>query len=226
MLKLHGFSASGYYNIAKLALLEKGAPFEEVLVYTSVGPKYRPDYLDMSPIGKVPCLETDQGYVTEARCIVDYVEHAVPGPSLYPTDLFARAKVMELTQFIELYLELPARRLIPNLFTRMAPDERVAGDVLTDLAKGTSGLAKLADFSRDYLVGDRLSVADISAVIHLPVVRSVIERVLGQDPLKGVPMLDSYLSRMDERPSVQQVRADQRESFPKFVEHLKSLQAG
>ena len=29
MLKLHGFSASNYYNVAKLALLEKGAPFEE-----------------------------------------------------------------------------------------------------------------------------------------------------------------------------------------------------
>ncbi|MEO8837742.1 MAG: glutathione S-transferase N-terminal domain-containing protein, partial [Herbaspirillum sp.] len=30
MLKLHGFSASNYYNKVKLGLLEKGIPFEEV----------------------------------------------------------------------------------------------------------------------------------------------------------------------------------------------------
>ncbi|MEC7413608.1 MAG: glutathione S-transferase family protein, partial [Pseudomonadota bacterium] len=28
MLKLHGFSASNYYNVPKLALLEKGVEFE------------------------------------------------------------------------------------------------------------------------------------------------------------------------------------------------------
>lgn len=33
MLKLYGFSVSNYYNMVKLALLEKGLPFEEVLFY-------------------------------------------------------------------------------------------------------------------------------------------------------------------------------------------------
>ena len=42
MLKLHGFSASNYYNVAKLALLEKGVPFEEVTVYTGAGPELPP----------------------------------------------------------------------------------------------------------------------------------------------------------------------------------------
>ena len=31
MLKLAGFAASNYYNVVKLALLEKGVPFEEQL---------------------------------------------------------------------------------------------------------------------------------------------------------------------------------------------------
>lgn len=33
MLKLCGFAASNYYNKVKLALLEKGVPFEEVLAW-------------------------------------------------------------------------------------------------------------------------------------------------------------------------------------------------
>jgi glutathione S-transferase len=33
MLKLCGFAASNYYNKVKLALLEKGIPFEEELAW-------------------------------------------------------------------------------------------------------------------------------------------------------------------------------------------------
>ena len=51
MIKLHGFSASNYYNVPKLALLEKGVEFEEVLSYTGVGPKYKPEYLRQKPLG-------------------------------------------------------------------------------------------------------------------------------------------------------------------------------
>src|SRR5687768_12132413 len=124
MLRLHGFSSSNYYNVVKLAMLEKGVPFEEVTVYTGAGPNYRPDYLDASPLGKVPCLETDAGFLTESRCIVDYIERTQAGPPLYPTEPFARAKMLELTQMIDLYLELPARRLIGNMFAQKPPPER------------------------------------------------------------------------------------------------------
>ena len=64
MLQLHGFSSSNYYNLVKLALLEKQIPFEEKLVYTGAGESYRADYLEQSPIGKVPCLQTAEGTIT------------------------------------------------------------------------------------------------------------------------------------------------------------------
>ena len=73
MIKLHGFSASNYYNVPKLALLEKGVAFEEVESYTGVGPKYKPEYLDKSPLGKVPALETDEGFISESRAILEYI---------------------------------------------------------------------------------------------------------------------------------------------------------
>ena len=49
MLKLRGFSFSNYYNVPKLALLEKGIDFEEVVSYTGVGPKYKPEYSAQEP---------------------------------------------------------------------------------------------------------------------------------------------------------------------------------
>jgi len=222
MLRLHGFSASNYYNIAKLALLEKGAPFEEVTVYTGAGPKYRPDYLEISPLGKVPCLETEHGFVTESRCIVEYIEREVPGPSLYPSSLFAQAKLLELTQIIDLYLELPARRLLPNYFARKAPPERIANEVLTELHKGARALRELAKFDA-FLLGDEFSAADIAGVIHFPVVRTILKKTVNQDPFADVPGLSDYLTRLEQRKTVQRVRADQVANYPAFVAHLQSL---
>ena len=39
MFKLYGFSVSNYYNMVKLALLEKGLPFEEVTFYPTPTPE-------------------------------------------------------------------------------------------------------------------------------------------------------------------------------------------
>jgi glutathione S-transferase len=221
MLRLHGFSASNYYNIAKLALLEKGVPFEEVVVYTGAGPHYRPDFLAASPLGKVPCLETEHGCLTESRCIVDYVERAFEGPALYPSSAFAQAKLLELTQIIDLYLELPARRLLLNLFSRKPPPERIADEVLTQVSKGVSAVRELASCDK-FLLGEQFSAADIAGVIHFPVVRQILKRVLGKDPLAELPGLDDYLARLELRPTVQRVRVDLAASYPLFMQHLQT----
>ena len=47
MFKLCGFAASNYYNKVKLALLEKGVPFEEELVWLGETDQAA------SPLGKV-----------------------------------------------------------------------------------------------------------------------------------------------------------------------------
>ena len=69
MMKLHGFSSSNYYNVPKLAFLEKGVKFEEIQSYTGVSHDYKPEYLDKSPLGKVPALETPEGCISESRAI-------------------------------------------------------------------------------------------------------------------------------------------------------------
>src|SRR6476659_9836133 len=128
MLVLHGFSSSNYYNAVKLALIEKQLPFEEAQVYTGVGERYRPDYLQQSPLGKVPCLQTEEGFISESRCIIEYLERAYPERPLYPSSPFAVAKLLELTQIIDLYLELAVRRVLPNYFARKPPPDSIAND--------------------------------------------------------------------------------------------------
>ena len=222
MLKLHGFSSSNYYNVPKLALLEKGIEFEEVVSYTGVGPKYKPEYLDKSPLGKVPALETDEGFISESRAILEYIEHAHPQPSLVPATPFGIAKVQELSQFIELYFELVARRLIPNLLGNTEPDPKVLEEVETSLTKGVVALAKLSTFGQ-FAYGDQFTLADIAAILNLPIVRGVGKRFMGGDPLAEVPGLDDYCARMEERPHVKTIRADAAADQAGFRAHLKEL---
>jgi glutathione S-transferase len=223
MLVLHGFSSSNYHNVVKLALLEKELPFEERHVYTGAGDDYRPDYLQKSPIGKVPCLETSEGTLTESRCIIDYLERAYPERPLYPSTAFAIAKQNELAQVIELYLELAVRPVIPNMVANKPPPDNIARTVRASLSNGVRALTQLARFEGYILGGSQLTVADVAAAIHLPTVRGIAKAVLGEDPLAAVPGLSEYLARMAKRPTVQRVNEDRKADVTSFYAHLQKL---
>jgi glutathione S-transferase len=224
MLVLHGFSSSNYHNVVKLALLEKNLPFEESIVYSGAGERYRPEYLTQSPLGKIPCLQTDEGFISESRCIVDYLERTYPETPLYPTTAFGVAKLLELTQIIDLYLELSTRRVLPNYFGRKPPPENLANDVRNTLTKGAKAVARLASFEQ-FMLGDRLTAADIAAAIHFPVVRFLSSKVLQCDPLAEVPGLVAYLERMEQRPTLQRIRKDQDADRPLFFAHIQKSMA-
>ena len=222
MIKLHGFATSNYYNVPKLALLEKGISFEEILSYTGAGPKYNPEYLHLSPLGKVPALEVPEGFISESRAILEYIEGAYPEHPLLPNSPYDIAKVHELSQFIEIYLELVARRLIPNLLGGKAPDPIVLKEVEHSLNKAASALAKLSSFET-FAYGNEFTLADIAVILHLPMVRAVGEKFMGKDPLADVPGLSEYCMRMEKRPHVINIRADAAVDRPQFMAHLKSL---
>jgi glutathione S-transferase len=223
MLRLHGFAASNYHNVAKLALLEKGLEFEEVVTYVGAGPKYRPDYLEMSPLGKVPCLETEHGFISESRCIVQYLEAVAPGQGieLLPRDPFERAKHDELYQVLELYLELTARRLLPALLLGAKAHDSLKREVQAVVTKGTAALLRLGRFS-PFLTGAAPRAVDFAAAMHLPVVSVVMSKILGTDPLAVEP-IDAFRREMERRPHVQRVRRDAEPSGPLFRAHLHEL---
>lgn len=213
MLKLYGFSVSNYYNVVKAALLEKGMDFEEVEAYTPLNG----EILKISPMGKVPCLETAQGALTESQVMLDYLEEVQPEPALYPSDAFARAKVRELLKVIELYLELPARRLYPEVFFGGKVSDETKAEVRPELEKGVKALSHLARFE-PYIAGETFGYADIAACIHFPLVRDVSKRIYDTDVLASIEGVDDYLKRIRERPSMQRVMADYKQELNTFLQ--------
>ena len=208
MYRLYGFALSNYYNLVKLTLLEKGLPFEEVPV--SFPPQ--PEFLQKSPMGKIPCLEIDAGrYLSESQVILDYLEETHPEPALYPEDPYARAKVRELMRVMELYLELPARRLYAQVFFGGTVSEDTRREVRAQIEKAGAAFGQMARFE-GYLSGGELSLADLAAVIHLPLVSLATRRIYGEDLLAPLVGLPDYLGRLRQRPCVQTVLEGQKQA--------------
>lgn len=202
MLTLCGFSASNYYNKVKLALLEKGIPFQEELAWVG-----QTD-LVASPLGKVPYLKTDEGPLCESTVILEYLEAKYPQHPLLPADPFAAAKARELLRFIELHLELVARNLYPEAFFGGKVSDAAKEKVAQQLEKNVAAFARLASFS-SFIGGAEFTLADVGAAVHLPLVSGASKIIYGKDVLADLPVRD-YLKRIGERPAVQKVNADRK----------------
>ncbi len=204
MIKLCGFALSNYYNKVKLVLLEKGIEFVEELNWAA---KDEPT-LACSPLGKVPFIVTPQGALCESQVIVEYLEDAYPEPALMPADAFERAKLRELIVFVELHLELVARRLYSQAFFGGTVAQEVIDSVRKELTRNIAAFARLARFS-PYVGGDSFTIADCAALVHLPIVSMATRQIYGEDFLAALPVKD-YLARVGARESVQRVTADRK----------------
>jgi glutathione S-transferase len=203
-IKLYGMAYSNYYNMVKAILIEKGMDFEEI----NVRPNQEPGYLNKSPMGKVPCIETDEGFLTETAVIIDYLDALGEGRSFYPAAPFARAKVQELIRHLELYIELPARRLYGDVFFGRPASESEKVTVKALLERGFASLNKLAKFE-PYIAGNHISYADFYFRFSVGLATVVCKKALNWDAYNELPHIKQLMELLDQRESIKRVLADQ-----------------
>ncbi|HEX9182919.1 MAG TPA: glutathione S-transferase, partial [Burkholderiales bacterium] len=201
-----GFRISNYHNKVRLVLLERGIPFEEDC---EIHPSQKDEYLEKSPMGKVPYLEVNGERIRESSVILEYLEDAFPHKPLLPKDPLARARVRELIVFIELHLELVARRLYGGLFFGGKFSDEAKAQVEKGLAKGVRALKSVAKFG-PYIAGQDLTLADCAAFVHLPLVSLVSKTAYGRDFLEDIPQVKPYLRMLGERPAFARVNEDRK----------------
>ena len=217
MLKLYGFAVSNYFNMVKLALLEKNLPFEVIPFHGC----QNPEILAVSPRGKVPVLEGEHGFVSETDVILGYIEETQPGKPLLPADPFERATVKALAKEIELYIELPARLCYAEVYFggRATPDALKA-KALRDLLKGFESLARRARFA-PYVAGPVFTLADIYFLYSVDLACGVGEKLFGVDFLADMPAARALLDTLALNPNVQRIAADNAAEIPAFLQRVR-----
>ncbi len=97
-MKLHGDLISPFVRMSMVTALEAGLGTKVQLVHASVKPTSVNATLEkMSPIGKIPVLETDHGHpLYDSRVIMEYFCHIAGNKSLLPDEGVKRFKILTL----------------------------------------------------------------------------------------------------------------------------------
>lgn len=148
------------------------------------GEHKQPDYLTKAGVPAMPALELDDGQViTESLAICRYLESLHPEPNLFGRDAREAADVEMWTRRAELMVAWPlmhwVRHSAPALAVLETPNPAVA-EYQREAAM--HGLALLDErlAGRDWLVADRLTIADIVAFAAVDFARLIRFRPPGE----------------------------------------------
>ena len=216
MIKLYGAPLSNYYAMVKVFLLEKGFEFEEVYI----GPTYSEPFLELSPMGKIPCIEVDEGYLSETTAIMGFLESCIPELPMTDSDSFRRAQMAQLIKVVELYVAIESARLLGYVFFGRELNQAVADEVKPVMVKGLAAMQRLSKFS-PYLLGEEITMADFFAYYVFKTAVPVARKVWGWNIVDEVDGLRDWLQLMSERPLIQQVDGEHNAAVKEFLENAE-----
>jgi glutathione S-transferase len=95
---LYYFPSSPFCSKVRMALEEKGLPYERRFVNLAAGAQYAPEFLALNPHAKVPVLVDDGLVVYESTAILDHLDARVPEPPLWPRQLREHLRARQLEE--------------------------------------------------------------------------------------------------------------------------------
>ncbi|MBD1920244.1 glutathione S-transferase family protein [Microcoleus sp. FACHB-831] len=154
---------SPYARKVRILLAEKNLPCE--LKETDFANK-SPDFLDISPIGKVPVLVDEDGTtIWDSTLIIEYLDETYPQPSFYPSD---RKQRLECRKWEDL-----ADTLADNIVALWLQNRKGDKADASDKAKYQAAIDRLLPIldkqlsASPYLLGENWTAADVAAVSTL-----------------------------------------------------------
>ena len=211
-MKLYNMNLSNFASKCRLAIYEKGAKVD--IVPIPGGDLKSPEYLKVYPLGKTPTLDADGVIIGESEVINEYLEDKFPQPALLPKDPESRAHARSISRFHDLYLEPPLRAMFPqvNPATR---DQKVVDEKLAEVTTRANQLEALLG-SGPYAAGVAFTLADCALIPTMFLATLLLPMLGGQPVLDGRPKLAAWWAKVQDRPSVKKVLAEQQEALVKF----------
>jgi glutathione S-transferase len=193
MLKLYGAPPTRALRVIWL-LNELGLKYEMVPVNILKGETRHQDFLALNPAAKVPVLVDGSVVLTESAAIQLYLAEKNPQAGFIPNALDDRAQMYRWIFFLVTEIEQPLWRIARH--TTIYPKEKRLPQEI-DLAR-QDGMQMVAVLERhmekrEFIVGDRPSVADFNAAYTLDWANEA-------KMLADAPRLQAYLKSMYARP--------------------------
>ena len=190
----------------RLVMAEKKLDFEMKIERTW---ERRDEYLAMNPTGKVPLLVEDDGSViADSTVICEYLDELHPDPPLIGRGAAARAETRRLVAWFdgkfsaEVSDNLIGEKIIKQFLGLGEPSVEAIRAGLANLKTHLDYISWLAD-SRNWLAGDDLSLADLTAAAHL----SALD-YLGDVPWEDYVRAKEWYARLKSRPSFRPLLKD------------------
>lgn len=202
MMKLYDFLPCPFGQKVRIILAEKGLSYELIEVDLTQGEQRKPDFLRLNPFARVPVLVDEETIVYDSTIIAEYLEDEYPEPPLLPaigaSAMRARARIWEDfadTSFTPQVGQLMGEMYKPESERDPARVQRLQRSV-----------ERVLDFLNHELQGQeylaaQFSVADIGFVPRL-----VLLKELGLEPGLNRANVDSWLRRMLDRASIQNLQ--------------------
>lgn len=211
-LRLLGYPVSNYVNIVRAALLEKQLPFEFVITRASQDAAFR----RMSPLGKIPVLDTGEGHLSETVAILDYLDDAYPEVPLRHPDAFSRARSRQIINIVQLYVEAQVRQLFPGVFMGGSNAPATEALVRAMLDRASAALSPLLS-PFPYFFGERPGQMDLFLFYNLDIAERVSLFVYQRSIIDEIGGLAGWLAAMHDRPSSQLVLSDFDANFRTYL---------
>jgi glutathione S-transferase len=210
---------SPYAQKVKLALLEKGIPFEARI------PALDPpdaEFRALSPRLEVPVLVDGDVRLFDSSIIVQYIEERWPESPLLPERPAERARVRTLEEICDTLYDAVTWGIAEIKVFQRASGEQ-AERMLATAGKQTAGLNARLERElehRPYFNGERFGFGDIAVY---PFVNGAA--AVGNKPQAG-GRLEAWLKAARGRPSADRIREDVKTSLPQFMKRPAEIAAG
>ena len=197
---LYGSTMSPFVRKVAAYAIEKGIELE--LQQTGF-PNPTPEFCAASPFRKMPALSDDDYCLSDSTAIIHYLEAKYPKPELIPAEPRARGRVIWFDEFADTILfgcgqKVFFNRVVAPRFLGRPGDEAVAEAALRDeWPPILDYLETVVPGEGGYLVGDRLTLADIAVASPFANFRHL---GIGFDPGRHAKTA-AYVERMLQRPS-------------------------
>jgi glutathione S-transferase len=204
-LIVYGGAVSPFVRKVRVVLAEKGQPYSLEQINPFAPP---PDFINISPLKRIPAFRDTElpepNTLADSSVISDYLENKYPTPPLYPKEPYTRARALWFEEYADsqvasnLVRSLFFERIVKKLL-KMQTDETICEAALRDHMPAIGAYLEKEIGSRQFMVSDAFSIADIAIGTMFVNVHHAGEMI----DASRWPNLATYVARIHARPSFQ-----------------------